>query len=135
MAGYSYEEPEDQTWVFPAAVAATSFSNSIWIPGWLEVIGVFAEALEATSSHLHLKICADDILTADSAATFADASDEAGNAITWVHATAAASMIFDVPLRGRTRLLLSAEDAAHAAVDQDGQVFTPIFRATARRAG
>jgi len=130
---YSYEAPEDQTWVFPAAASTTSFSNSIWIPGWLEVVGIFCAALEATSTHLHIQICADGILTADASCTFADAVQEAATVKTLVHGTAAKSMILDTPLLGRTRIRLSAEDAAHAAVDQDGQVFTPIFRATSRR--
>jgi len=135
MAGYDIAAVEAQTWVFPAIGDTESISNSIWIPGYLEVIGVWAPALEATSTHIHLQICADGILALDSACTFADATDEAGNVIVWVHATAARSVIFDVPLRGPIRVLLSAEDVAHAGVDQDEQVFTPIFRHVARRSG
>jgi hypothetical protein len=130
--GYDVINIEDQTWVFPAAADTTSFSNSIFIPGRFEVIGAFLEALEATSTHLHLQICADGINVLDASCTFADAEDEAGNAITFVMATANKSKIFDVPIRGPVRVRLSAEDAAHAAVDQDEQVVTPLIRQISR---
>lgn len=123
-----------QTWEFPAAASAVNESNSIYVGGHYEIIGIEWEAMEATSNKIKLEIAsvANALSVADASATFNAVVDKDGSAIVLTATlTAAGRMFFDPSaiLLGpcRVRLAVYAADGT-TAVNQDGQIVYPIFR-------
>jgi hypothetical protein len=135
-------DPTAQTWVFPAAAATQAYSSSIYIPGYLELIGYEVDkAAEATTDHYEAACSLDG--TQNPNLADADLSDfvEAvhiagpGGAEEWPASTAGAVFVWferSEIMPGPMRVRLLASTAAHADVDQDGQIVTPIFRDTRR---
>jgi len=132
----SLTDPSSQTWVFPAAAAADENSSSIWIPGYLELIGYeVSKAAEATTDHYEVSGSLDGSKNpnlADASITdWINAVHHGATADEWPASTGGALfVIFDANDRivGPIRIRLRAATAAHAAIDQDGQVVTPLFR-------
>ena len=123
-----------QTWEFPAAASAVNESNSIFVGGRYEIIGIEWEAMEATSAVLHLEAASvtNALSVADASCTFLEIEDKDGAAIALTATYTAAGRMFFNPgdvLLGPCRVRLAAYAAdGTTAVNQDEQVVYPIFR-------
>jgi hypothetical protein len=126
------QAPGKQTLDFPAAASATNKSNSIFIPGWMEVIGYMqSAAMEAGSDHFEVQVSRDAWSVADADASWVDIQHQDKTAEEYpCSAAAAQGYHFDRAnaFVGPARIRLAAVSAAHAAVNQDGQIIYPMFR-------
>jgi hypothetical protein len=134
--------PTAQTWVFPAAFFNDTATTEIYTPGYLELIGYEVDkAAEATTDHYEAALSLDG--TQNPNLADADLSDfiEAvhisgpGAAEEWPASSSGAVFVWferSEIMPGPMRVRLLASTAAHADVDQDGQIVTPIFRDTRR---
>jgi len=123
-----------QTWVFPAAAATTNKSNSIFVGGLYEVVGIEWGALEATSAIIEFEVASvlDSMATADASCTWYKLTDSSGDDIQLTGAyTSAGRMSFDptAVFLGpcRIRACVYAADGSTAVTQDEGVVY-PIFR-------
>jgi hypothetical protein len=136
---YNTQDIQAQTWVFPAAAAATALTNSIWIPAGYEVIGfVPSAALEAGTDELKPQIVPGgvSISTADAdAGTFVGLNNSSGAVVYTASAAAVLPYIFSdgEVLRGPMRIRLQAYDNGVGAINQDGQIVYPLIRRISNR--
>ena len=126
--------PTAQTLVFPGSSA---YTNSIYLSGMYEVVGVFIDQLPANAAILRVQTSRSSLATADASATFNDALDkdysaidltatgtEMEDGVTHVHFSPETFIIG--PVRFRFSLLQSdGSTAVNGAADD---TIYPVFR-------
>jgi hypothetical protein len=123
-----------QTFVFPASASATNLSDDIYLCNGYEIVGFLVEAMETNTAKIRLR----GSLTSPNTTTgvFYDVVDKA-YAVTELVATgtemASGVTLVRLPpdqfIIGPIRLQLEAyQSDGSTAVNQDGQVVTPIYR-------
>jgi hypothetical protein len=125
---HSHTDPETSTWVW----TTTQFSSSADVNlNRLELCGLKAPAFEALTGALMLQTTDHGWDTADASATWVDAYDEAGTAISVIVGTTARRVHFSVDYAGlragRCRWKATQADKS-TAVNQSGQSLSPILK-------